>query len=484
MRKFENQVQLIKYETLKIVAELCFEDKLEYMVHRIPKMVDVGPNPRYRCCIHHERAITTERVHLAMGGDFENPNIIEVLETACDKCLVNRYVVTETCRGCLAHRCKSSCPIDAIRIVGQKAVIDYDKCIECGRCKNTCPYNAIADVMRPCRRACPTKAIEINEFKKAVINNEKCIQCGACVYQCPFGAIQDKSEIVDVIKTIQRTEKEDIRLYVVIAPAFATQFNYAKLGQIVQGIKMLGFTDVIEAALGADIVSELETDEFVEHMEHSQYMTSSCCPAFKKFVENEHEHAIGNISKSVSPMTATAQLIKEIDNKAKVVFIGPCIAKKQEKRREELQGVTDYVLTFEELAALLDAKGIELDSLKEAPLNNASEFGRMFASTGGLTNSIKNIIEEKQLEIDFEPAICDGIDACDKALKMARVDRLNKNFIEGMACTGGCIKGPVTMHHGKLDKEALKTYSSLALEKTSESSLRIFDLEKINKLIE
>ncbi|MGO1371940.1 MAG: 4Fe-4S binding protein, partial [Senegalia sp. (in: firmicutes)] len=199
MRRFENYVQEIKYEVLREVSRLTINGELEEQIDNIPEVIDPGPEPRTRCCIHKERAITVERVRLALGGDKKNENVIEVLDEACEECPIDRFVVTEACRGCLAHRCTDVCPRNAIHFINHRAYIDQNKCIECGKCKNACPYNAISDVMRPCRRACNAGALSINENKKAEINNEKCIQCGACVYQCPFGAIMDKSYIVDTL---------------------------------------------------------------------------------------------------------------------------------------------------------------------------------------------------------------------------------------------------------------------------------------------
>lgn len=479
MRKFENQVQFIKNEVIRMVARFAFEDALVENISSIPLMANPGQDPRFRCCIYHERAITAERVTMAMGGRKSEPGVIEVLESACDQCPVERYVITETCRGCLAHRCKGSCPVDAIRIENNKAIIDYSKCVECGKCKESCPYNAIADVMRPCRRDCPTGAIEIDSRKKAVIDHDKCIACGACVYKCPFGAIQEKSEILPVI---ERLRKGHENMYAIVAPAFASQFEYADLGQVIHGIKKLGFKDVIEVALGADLVVKHESGELVEAMEKETFLTSSCCPGFVNYIEIKYPELLPHVSKTVSPMIATARLIKKIDETATVVFIGPCIAKKTEKEKKE--GV-DFVLTFEELAALIEARDIDLSQLEAHPLNNASYYGRRFAATGGLSKAVSEYLKGK-LETESNRAInlpkietCDGIDACDKALKLGKFNKLQADFVEGMACKGGCIKGPVTMHHGPKDIKDLEAYSRKALEECPDQSLRVFDLEGV-----
>lgn len=481
MRKFESNVQLIKYEVLKEVAKLTMNNELETEYHKIPKKIIPGPEPRTRCCVYKERAILDERVKLAMGGDKNNKNIIEVIDIACDECPANRFVVTEACRGCLAHRCSEVCPVGAIQHIGHKAYIDQSKCIECGKCREVCPYNAIADVKRPCIKACNASALSINENKKVVIDNEKCIQCGACVYQCPFGAIMDKSYIVDVIELLKNAkENKDTKVYAVIAPAISSQFTYANIEQVITGIKKLGFHDVVEAALGADIVAYHEAIEFAENVGEKGVVTTSCCPAFVSYIEKNYPELINNISNTVSPMIAISRLIRSLDEKAKIVFIGPCTAKKMEIQREELKGDTDYVITFEELAAMLDAGEISLKECESGILNNASFFGRIFARSGGVTDAIKHVIKEEELNVDFKPVSCDGLKECDKALKIAKLNRLNGNFIEGMACKGGCIGGPASLHHGPKDKKEVDKYGKLASETSVRDSLRVFELDKIN----
>ncbi|QZY54582.1 4Fe-4S dicluster domain-containing protein [Crassaminicella profunda] len=481
MRKFESNVQLIKYEVLREVARFAMEGTLEENYEKIPEIIIKGPKPRTRCCIYKERAIMIDRVKLAMGGDRNNPNIIEILEIACDECPINRFTITEACRGCLAHRCSEACPVGAIFHVGQRAYINQEKCIECGRCRDACQYNAVSDVLRPCRGACPTKALTIDtDNRKAVIDNEKCIQCGVCVIQCPFGAIMDKSYIVDVIELLKTKEEKDVHVYAVIAPAIASQFTEAKIGQVVTAIKKLGFHDVVEAALGADIVTLHETHEFAETIEDKKVMTSSCCPAFVSYIKKCYPEFLDKVSTSVSPMIAISKLIKKIDPCAKVVFIGPCMAKKAEIQEPDVKGNTDYVLTFEELCAMIDAADVDIKECREDVLNNASFFGRIFARTGGLTEAIKHVIKEEHIETDFKPISCDGIAECDKALKIAKVGRLQGNFIEGMACKGGCIGGAASLHHGPKDKREVDNYGNLAIEKGVKDALRIFDIDKID----
>lgn len=481
-RKFESDVQLIKYEVLKEVAKLAMEGTLDEKKDNIPYIIDPGPSPRIRCCIYKEREITKERVKLAMGGDRNNKNIIEVIEVACDECPIDRFFVTEACRGCLAHRCSEACPVGAITHIGGRAYIDQSKCIECGKCKEACPYNAIADIMRPCRRACNAGAITFNnETKKAKIDEEKCIQCGACITQCPFGAIMDKSYIVDIIELLKESKtNDDIHVYAVIAPAIASQFTYANIEQVVCGIKKLGFYDVVETALGADMVGLHEANEFAETIGEKGLVTTSCCPAFVSYIKKNYPELKDNISNTVSPMIAMGRFIKYIDSKAKVVFIGPCIAKKGEAMEPELKGDIEHVMTFEELAAMLDAANINLEECNDGYLNNASYYGRIFARSGGVTEAVEHVIKEEGIETDFRPVVCNGIKECDKALKMAKVKRLDGNFIEGMACVGGCIAGPASLHHGPKDKSEVDKYGKLALEEDVRSSLRVFEIKDIN----
>lgn len=473
--KFDSDVHVIKYNVLKEVAAKAFAG-LDINPDEIAKEIVPGPKTTSRCCIYHEREIVRERVMMAAEPKDKN-KILEVLEAACDECPIERYRITETCRGCLSHKCKKACPFGAIDIINHKAVINYDLCKECGKCEKACPYNAISDVQRPCIRACSAKAICINDEKKAEIDYDKCVSCGQCSRECPFGAIMDRTAIAQVIREIN--SKEKVNSYAIIAPAIASQFNFATIGQVVTAIKKVGFTDVVEVALGADIVSEHEAKEFVHFMENQDFMTTSCCPAFVEYIRTNYPELAGNISTSVSPMIATARLIKNTDKNAKVVFIGPCMAKKMEAVKEDIDEAVDYVLTFEELLAVLDAAEIYVKDCEEAELNNGSSFGRNFAASGGVTNAIIQAIEEYDLDGEFKPVKCDGLKECDQSLKLAKFKRLQGNFIEGMACKGGCIYGAGAIDFGAKSKMNLNKYGDMAIEKSIKDSLRIFDTSGI-----
>ncbi len=278
MRKFDTKVQHLKYKVLREVAREAWKGTLLDNVLNIPKTIAPGKTPTMRCCVYKERAILAERVKLAMGGDKTNPNVIEVIDIACDECPASGYEVTASCRGCLAHRCEDVCKRGAISFDNNHvAHIDKSKCVQCGQCAKVCPYSAIIDRKRPCQIACKVKAISINEDNTAKIDDEKCIQCGACVYQCPFGAMMDKSFILDAIDLLKNSDgNKNYKVYAMVAPSVSSQFSYAKLGQVITGLKELGFYTVVEVALGADMVAQAESKELTE----KGFLTSSCCPAF------------------------------------------------------------------------------------------------------------------------------------------------------------------------------------------------------------
>ena len=471
MHKFDTKVQHLKYKVLREVARLAWNDQLLDNILDIPAMIVPGKKATMRCCVYKERAILGERVKLALGGDKSNPNVIEVIEIACDECPVGGFEVTNACRGCLMHRCEDVCKFGAISFDGYHvAHIDKSKCRECGACAKVCPYMAIVSRKRPCQHACKVKAISMNDDLEATIDPNKCIQCGACVYQCPFGAISDKSYIVDAISMLKGAQNTNGKVYAIVAPAIASQFAHAKLGQVVSGLKALGFSDVVETALGADMVALAESQELAQ----KGVLTSSCCPAFVKYVQNNFPQLLDKISHNFSPMATLAKHIKQQDATAKVIFVGPCTAKKAEAQLDGVKDYVDCVLTFEELQALFDSKEIDLTTLEESPLDNASVFGRIFARSGGLSQAVAQAMAEQNINFDLKPVVCNGIEECRLALLKLNKGILDGNFIEGMACLGGCVGGAGNLTHSteksasKIDKHSQESSKKTITSAVSE----------------
>lgn len=441
MKLFETRVQEVKYKVLREVAYQAWNGNHAFArFNEIANNVISKDEPPQRCCIYKDRAVVAERIQHALGNGCGNENIVHVIDIACDECPEAGYVVTDLCRGCLAHSCQMSCPRDAIIIENHHARIDKSKCIECGKCAKACQYSAIHNFQRPCEKSCKVNAISMGPGGEAQIDYNKCIDCGTCVYHCPFGALVDVSSIVDVIDEIRKVESNmnEGKVIAIVAPSIASQFTYASLGQVITGIKELGFDEVLEVAVGAEMVAYKEGLELVE----KGFLTSSCCPAFVRYIETKHPKMVEHISHNLSPMAELGKHIKSMNPEAVVVFIGPCVAKKAEVRKPNVSKYVDYAITFEELQALFDSKKIDLKELKWTDWNQASSYGRNFARAGGVAAAVDQMLKELEVkDFEFNPISCDGIDKCKVALLKASKGLLPNNFIEGMACVGGCIGG-------------------------------------------
>lgn len=478
IRKFDTKIQYVEYRVLRELARALWEDKLLHKVNSIPSDIVAHNEAPMRCCIYKDRAIIQERIKIAIGAnDEKNNNIIQVIPIACDECSRSGYTITDSCRGCMAHRCEDVCKFGAITYdENQKGHIDKSKCKNCGACAKVCPYSAIINVRRPCEISCKVGAISMSETGEAEIDYNKCISCGACVYHCPFGAVVDRSFILDVIDVLKESENNTkYKVYAAVAPSIAGQFSYAKPGQIISGIKKLGFYDVVEVASGADIVAYNESKELLEE---NRLVTSSCCPAFVDYIKKNFPKLESNISKNLSPMATIGKVVKDSDENAKVIFIGPCTAKKAEFQKETVKPYIDYAITFAELQALFDSRDIEINELEEATLESASYFGRVFAGSGGITEAIGQGIKEHGNDtFEYKPVTCNGIEECKIALLKASKGLLDANFIEGMACVGGCIGGAGCLTHEEKNKKDVIKYSK---ETKKESIKEAIDSFKLN----
>lgn len=439
----------IKNEVLYEVAKLAFQGDLEAKKDQLPFDMIPGPQAHFRCCIYKEREIIRQRILLAQGkspsASRDDKNIVQVISSACEECPITRFVVTDNCQKCMGKRCQNACNFQAITMLRDRAYIDPSKCKECGKCSQACPYNAIADLMRPCKRSCPVDAISMDKNGIVEIDEEKCISCGNCIRNCPFGAISDRSFLVDVINLLQ----SDIPVYAMVAPAIEGQFGaQVSSGILAEAIKELGFDGMFEVALGADFVAASESEEWYEAYQEGKKLTTSCCPAFVNMIKKHFPELTDHISTTISPMQATAKLVKTLHPGAVAVFIGPCIAKKGEVLDHIAEGGADYALTFDELNAMFRAKEIELSSFGQN-MQQGSIYGKNFAVAGGVTASVLEALKEKNRSAEIHVKGCNGAAECKKALMLLKAGKLPEDFLEGMSCEGGCINGPGAVLSGR-----------------------------------
>ncbi|MCT4615642.1 MAG: monomeric [FeFe] hydrogenase [Marinifilaceae bacterium] len=463
---FTNNAKLIRREMISRVCELLANGELEAKIDRIPVEMVPKDSDSVRCCIYKDRAVAkyklmallgfniceeedeltplSDYVRMAMNRPELTKKVLTVVDIACKSCVNQSYIVTNMCKGCLARPCMLNCPKDAISFIGGQAHIDPDKCVNCGICQRECPYHAIIHQPIPCEESCPVGAISKNNDGVEHIDRSKCIHCGKCMTACPFGAIMAKSHLVEIFKSFHAKKK----VVAGIAPAIFGQFNASK-EQIIEGIKKIGFSDVIEVAEGADITAEHEAKEFIHEVVEGEqdFMTTSCCPAYVNLVNKHLPELKPYVSTTRSPMHYTAQLVKDQDPDSIFVFVGPCVAKRQEAFYDEY---VNYVLTFEELGALFVSNGVDVSAIEdiEEINKNISKEGRGFALSGGVANAIKSAVSA---DTDYRPELINGLTKKEiKLMKMYNKRKPNANFIEVMSCEGGCIAGPDIITNPKI----------------------------------
>lgn len=431
----------IKHQILSEVAKLVFAGRYEEEKDNLPRRMMPGPKASYRCCVYKEREIVRQRIFLAENRNAQgakNDLVVQVVQAACEDCPISRYVVTDNCQNCMGKACLQSCNFGAIVVGVAKTHIDPSKCRECGKCSQACPYNAIADLMRPCKRSCPVKAISNDEDGICVIDEKKCIECGKCIHSCPFGAISSKSSIVDVCRDLVAGK----RVYAMMAPSAEGQFGANITFESWRtALKKVGFYDLVEVGLGGDLTAYSEAQEWAEALESGGKKTTSCCPGFVNLIQKHYPDLMKYVSTTVSPMAGVSRYIKGRDPEAKTLFIGPCVAKKSEIVNQKIPGNADYAMTFGEIRAILRAKDIELEEQEEMQ-QQASTFGKWFGNSGGVTSAVLEAMKEQGVTENVQVERCNGADACKRALLMLKMGRAGFDFVEGMVCDGGCVGGP------------------------------------------
>lgn len=452
----------VRYQLLAKLVKMWKEDSL---LDKIDKMLlEMYPrkrSPKGRCCVYKERAVMKYKTMAMLGFDMSDEvdeserlssyvrrmmdrdipddkrGILSVMDEACSSCVKINYEITDLCRGCVARPCYTNCPKDAISYDKDgKAHIDHNKCISCGKCHQACPYHAIIYMPVPCEEACPVKAISKDEYGVEHIDPDKCIYCGKCLNACPFGAIFDQCVVFDVLKRI-RAGKQVIAM---VAPSVLAQFG-KPIEKVFGALKAMGFTDVIEVAVGAEETTRRESAEFVERMEEGEpFMTTSCCPAYVNLARKHIPDLMKYVSTTASPMVYTAEYAREKYPEGVNVFISPCASKKAECREHDN---VDFVLTFREIEAILEGMEVDIDQCESyIPAETAGKDAHGFARTGGVFTAVKNILGGE----DVNGLVIADLNKKNIALlrAYAKTGKCPGKMVEVMSCPGGCITGPCT----------------------------------------
>ena len=491
MRGIPSLITDIRKKVFCEVARMAYAGGDYSKAEDLPYIIVPGDQPLHRESVFLERAIAGERVRLAMGlsirpvqtrslmtegmdaaavaEQYYEPPLINIIPYACHACPTNQYRVTESCQNCLAASCQKVCPKGAISFVNGKSFIDKEKCIKCGKCAKACPYHAIIHLDRPCSASCGMDAIGMDEHGRAVINQDKCVACGQCLVSCPFGAIVDKGQIFQVIQSINRGDQ----VIAIMAPAFVGQFGkHSTPDRIVAAMEALGFGKVLEVAIGADLCTIEEAEDFLEKVPNQQnYMATSCCPAWHSMIYKLFPGEAGKISMTLTPMVFTARLIKKKYPGCKVVFVGPCAAKKLEAIRADIRSDVDFVLTFEELQGMFAAKDIDFETIQPSvTFNEGTSSGRGFAVSGGVAKAVADMIRETHPDMEVHTARAEGLRECRKLMTLAKAGKYNGYLLEGMACPGGCVAGAGTLLPVELAASVISRYQTEAKTHTPTES--------------
>ena len=483
MRGIPSLITDIRKNVFTEVARMAYSGNGYECAEELPYIIVPGDQPMHRESVFLERAIASERVRLAMGlnlrpiqtrhlmtegmdhaaiaEQYYEPPLINIIPYACHACPTNQYRVTENCQNCLAASCQKVCPRDAISFVNGKSKIDPEKCIKCGKCASACPYNAIIHMQRPCQVACGMDAIGSDEHGRAVIDQSRCVSCGQCLVSCPFGAIADKGQIYQLIQSILKGDQ----VIAIVAPAFIGQFGkHSTPEKFVSAMKILGFDRVVEVAVGADMCTIEEANDFLEKVPNEQpFMATSCCPAWHSMVHKLFPAQSKNISMTLTPMVFTARLMKKEFPGCKVVFVGPCAAKKLEAIRADIRSDVDFVLTFEELQGMFEAKEIDFAAIESGEaLNEGTAAGRGFAVSGGVAQAVTDVIHQTHPDLEIKTARAEGLRDCRKLMTLAKVGKYDGYLLEGMACPGGCVAGAGTLLPVDLAAKVVSRYQSEA----------------------
>lgn len=313
-----------------------------------------------------------------------------------------------------------------------------------------------------CKSVCPFDAIFINpEDNNAYLDEDKCTDCGKCVEVCKEGNIIDKIQYIPLVELL----KSNTPVIATVAPAIRGQFGEdVTMNQLRTAFIEIGFADMVEVAFFADMLSIKEAVEF-DHLvkdDSGLLITSCCCPMWIGMIKRNYNDLIDHVSPSLSPMSAASRVMKTLNPDCKVVFAGPCIAKKAEAKDSDIAGLTDYVLTFEELKVIFDTLNIDPSTLPETEtIEYSSKGGRIYGRTGGVSMAVEDIVKEmfpNKAHL-FKSVKANGVKECKELLNKALNKEIDARFMEGMGCVGGCVGGPKALISKERGRELLDEFA-------------------------
>lgn len=318
-----------------------------------------------------------------------------------------------------------------------------------------------------CIRHCPVKAIRFSGNQAHIIGNE-CILCGQCFVVCP----QNAKEIVNEVEKVKILLQSGDPVVVSLAPSFIANYDGAGIDAMRQALKKLGFYDVEETAIGATIVKN-EYERMLKEEEHD-IVISSCCHSINLLIQKHYPAALEYLADVMSPMQAHCKDIKSRIPDAKTVFVGPCVAKKDEA--EYYEGIVDAVLTFEELTEWLKEEKVELEIITDTNENSRARF---FPTTGGVLKTMNEVNGYTYVAID-------GVENCIQVLKDIEKGKIHNCFIEMSACVGSCVGGPVIekYHHTSNIKDYIEVANYAGEKDFDVSQPKAVELKKTFAYIE
>lgn len=336
------------------------------------------------------------------------------------------------------------------------------------------------DEKKDCEASCLFKAIVRDMEGNVVIHQNNCAGCGKCVEVCRDYALIDKKEFIPLIGLLKDRR---VPVFAIVAPALIGQFGPGVTpGKMRAAFKKLGFYGMVEVALFADMLTLKEALEFDRHVTRQEdfLLTSCCCPIWVSMVKKIYKNLIPHISPSVSPMVACGRGIKHLHPGSKVVFVGPCIAKKAEAKEPDIKDAVDAVLTFREVAQIFEAVGINPAELEEDASEHSSRAGRIYARTAGVSQAVSDTLNRINpgREFKIRARQADGVQECRKLLQEVLEGKVDANFLEGMGCAGGCVGGPKALIDPGAGRELVNSYGEEALSQTPVDNKYVMELLK------